>query len=588
MLAFLSFGLKAQTDLLDSLKNELAQYENRDSVQLKLLINISNNVVWSDPEEAMQYADRAIDLAQELGWQRGIAYALRQKGVVYYHQSDFLNAMDVFLKCLEENEALQDKSFESGIYNNLANIYSEVQQFDKAVEYYQKLLDIGIELNDENSQIIALVNRGLVYTDIEKHDLAIKDLNNGLELAVKVENTYFQAAILNNLGRAYHEANMVDSAVRKYEQTVELSERIGNKNAQSSAMNQLAQIYLDQGKEEDAMSLAREALQYAQEVQSMERAREAWKTLSNAAEKLEDYKTAHTAFQQYIALRDSILGEENKAEITRKELSYQMALKETQDAAEIERQSNQKNLAIIGIVAILIITGVGYILYKRRRDALELKKEADFQRHVAETELRVLKSQLNPHFIFNSLNAISNFVDQHEVEQANDYLIKFSKLMRLTVELLDKETVSLSQDLDWIRLYLTLESMRMGNQFNYSIEVDQTIDLEEVFVPPMIVQPFIENSLWHGIAGHNNEGNLTITVQINEDQLIYTVEDDGVGMKASANKNKNTKEQSYGIKITQSRINILNQLKDAKADVALIDKPKGLKVEVSLPADLQY
>ena len=199
-----------------------------------------------------------------------------------------------------------------------------------------------------------------------------------------------------------------------------------------------------------------------------------------------------------------------------------------------------------------------------------------------------MKSQLNPHFIFNSLNAISNFVDQHEVEQANDYLIKFSKLMRLTVELLDKETVSLSQDLDWIRLYLTLESMRMGNQFNYSIEVDQTIDLEEVFVPPMIVQPFIENSLWHGIAGHNNEGNLTITVQINEDQLIYTVEDDGVGMKASANKNKNTKEQSYGIKITQSRINILNQLKDAKADVALIDKPKGLKVEVSLPADLQY
>jgi sensor histidine kinase YesM len=183
---------------------------------------------------------------------------------------------------------------------------------------------------------------------------------------------------------------------------------------------------------------------------------------------------------------DSVLSEEKKVELTRKDMQFKLEKQETIANAEIKRQSFIKNTAIAGGGILFLATIFGYILYKKKRDALEEKKIADFNTKVAETELKALRSQMNPHFIFNSLNSISDYMAKHNIDIANDYLIKFSKLTRSILENSEKKWISLKDDLELTELYIQMESLRLKNKFSYDIKVDKAIVIENTLIPPLI------------------------------------------------------------------------------------------------------
>ncbi|MEL7004289.1 MAG: tetratricopeptide repeat protein, partial [Bacteroidota bacterium] len=473
------------------------------------------------------------------------------------------------------------------IYNNMANVYSDLRQYDKALIYYDSLLHISIKSNNQQGQIIALVNKGLVLTDLEKYSEAIKDLSKGLEMARRIDHVYFQSAILNNMGRTYEKMRENRKAIDYYEQAVELAQTTNNKTTIASSMNRLANIFVLEGQHQKAHNYALEALAASVELNSLEGQSDAWKTLSITYDTLANQQQAYDAFKNHIKLKDSILSEENKSEITRKEMQFRMEMQETLDAAEIQRQTTLKNAAIGGLIVLLFASLIAYMLYKRRRDAIEQKKEADFKLNVAETELKALRAQMNPHFIFNSLNSISDYIDKHDINTANEYLIRFSQLMRLTLENSEKESVSLAEDIQWLELYLKLESTRLADKFDYRIVVKEEVDPENTAVPPMILQPFVENSIWHGLANKIGQGQIEIKISMEGQMLLYVIEDDGVGRKAAQNTHGADKK-SYGIKITQNRIDILNRLKGEKGEVIMTDKSKGLRVEVRLPLELVY
>lgn len=582
-----SFYGYSQHDELDSLKEVLENHDEQDTIKVKLLLQLSNTVVWSNTEYAMTLASEALNIAEEINWSRGIAFAYRQKGVAYYWASDYVNAVDMNQNALRVGDKLGDETFKVSIYNNLANIYSDLNQYDKALEYYDLQLRVSMESKSDQGTIIALVNRALVYTDLERYAESIDDFENAYDLAVNMGHVYFQSAILNNMGRAYEKMNDNDQAALYYERAVTLATSTDNKTTLASSLNRLANIYINKTQPEKAHKYAFEALRAAEELNSLEGQSDAWKTLSVTYDTLGNETKAYEAFRNHIYLKDSMLSEENKSEITRKEMQFKMEMKEALDSAEIERQTTLKNLAIVGIIILLLGAIVGYLLYKRHRDALEQKQEADFKLSVAETELKVLRSQMNPHFIFNSLNSISDYIEKHDIETANDYLIKFSHLMRLTLENSEKEAVTLSEDLEWIDLYLKLESARLSGKFTYCIAVDEAIDKDNIEVPPMILQPFVENSIWHGLSRKQDGGYIEIKISIEEDMLVCTVDDNGIGRAATQKMNGRNKN-SLGVKITENRINILNEIKGTRGKVALTDKEEGLHVEVKLPLELVY
>ena len=190
------------------------------------------------------------------------------------------------------------------------------------------------------------------------------------------------------------------------------------------------------------------------------------------------------------------------------------------------------------------------------------KVKGELKKKIKDNENKMLRSQMNPHFLFNSLNSINSFIIQNKAEEAEKYLTAFSKLMRNILDNSRKETISLKQELETVKLYLDLEAVRMENKFDYRISVSKDMDIEYVQIPPLILQPFLENAIWHGINYKQDEGFINIDVETldtksNDDVLIIKIKDDGVGRKAAAKrKNKEYAHKSYGIDITKERLEL--------------------------------
>ncbi|MBJ7882804.1 tetratricopeptide repeat protein [Gelidibacter salicanalis] len=262
---------------------------------------------------------------------------------------------------------------------------------------------------------------------------------------------------------------------------------------------------------EKANSHFKEALQLAVHVGSLEDQNVALENLAMTYFQIGNYKEAFEAKNRSIVLQDSIRSSEIREEITRLEMQYEFDKKaaltkaehekeQLQVEAELQRQRFIKNGSILGGGTLLLVTFAGVFLYKRRRDAITERQKSQFDTVVAETELKALRAQMNPHFIFNSLNSIGDYYARNDKDSANKYLSEFAKLMRLTLENSEKKEIPLIEDVNLLKLYLEVESKRMVDKFSYEIKLDPALDPENVLVPPLILQPFIENSIWHGIA----------------------------------------------------------------------------------------
>ncbi len=231
-----------------------------------------------------------------------------------------------------------------------------------------------------------------------------------------------------------------------------------------------------------------------------------------------------------------------------------------------------------------------FLFYRNRREATFRQKEAELKQQVAEIEMKALRAQINPHFIFNSLNSIHRFMEANKLEQAGEYLIKFSNLIRMVLENSMHKEVALNDDLFALRLYIEMEQLRMNYCFDYELKVDTAIDPQHTLVPPLIVQPFVENSVWHGLNNKPEQGKLTVSISTKDDMLIYCVEDDGVKPKlAEAILEHNVKKKSLGMSLTKERLEILNQAKGSKAGFSVHDiiddqhKYCGKRVELWIP-----
>lgn len=216
----------------------------------------------------------------------------------------------------------------------------------------------------------------------------------------------------------------------------------------------------------------------------------------------------------------------------------------------------------------------------------------EFDQRIAQTEMAALRSQMNPHFIFNCLNSIQFFTAQNDSEKASAYLTKFSRLIRLVLENSRSERVTLANELETLRLYIEMEAMRFQQKVHYAIEVADSIDTDSVQMPPLLLQPFVENAIWHGLMHKEEGGTVRIVVQQPAEHLLHVeITDDGVGrQKAAEYKSKSaTRSKSFGMKMTSERIELINQLYHTQTQVAIIDlvdargQATGTKVVVEIP-----
>ncbi len=243
-----------------------------------------------------------------------------------------------------------------------------------------------------------------------------------------------------------------------------------------------------------------------------------------------------------------------------------------------------------------IVAGVLLILYFIQRFRInnitnEEHLKTEFNKQLAQAETKALRAQMNPHFIFNSLNSINSFVMDQKHEIASDYLIKFSKLIRLILDNSRSEMISIEKELETLKLYVLLETARFDNRFRCVYHIAEDVNINSIMIPPMLLQPFVENAIWHGLM--QKEGNGTITVEIkkqDEEFLNISISDDGIGReKAAELKSKSATHKSHGLKVTSQRIEMMNKLNSSGATVNIFDLKDeqgyatGTKVELIIP-----
>lgn len=266
---------------------------------------------------------------------------------------------------------------------------------------------------------------------------------------------------------------------------------------------------------------------------------------------------------------------------------------------EAQLQSSIKKALLAGIVLILLLA-VSIIFtirqrYSNRNLVAEKNKEiseALFQHQMVELEMKALRAQINPHFFFNCMNSINRLILEEDIEHASRYLTKFSILVRLILEHSETSQISLKDELKMLESYIQLEELRFKEKINFSILIDDGIEPENRFLPPMILQPFIENAIWHGLIHRETKGNGQISIIIKEfnNLLYFTIEDNGVGREKSRLIGQNSvwKSKSLGIKITEDRLRLLNKEKlreliritDLKDDQEMT---LGTRVDIQIP-----
>ncbi len=287
-----------------------------------------------------------------------------------------------------------------------------------------------------------------------------------------------------------------------------------------------------------------------------------------------------------------------------------------------ERKGNSTNFVIIGSLSFLLISTYSIFFMKNPQDfkgypldrlvfsigtfveiiffwiSLAVRDRENeramqqFKTVALSNEIKALRSQMNPHFIFNCLNSLNLYILENHIDAASDYLQRFSKLIRLVLENSRLERIPLKNELDALKLYMNLETMRFKHKLTFYIEVDENIETEMITVPPLLLQPFIENSIWHGLM-HKIEGgtiHLKIT-QPNDNVLCAEIIDDGIGRAAASEiKSKSaTKQKSFGMKVTNERIAAINEIYNVQARADIIDlvdengKANGTKVVIKIP-----
>lgn len=227
-------------------------------------------------------------------------------------------------------------------------------------------------------------------------------------------------------------------------------------------------------------------------------------------------------------------------------------------------------------LGVLLIAGIAFYFFRRRVAVIKEKEKlrSQYERKIAEVEMSSLRAQMNPHFMFNSLNSINNFILKNDPDNASGYLTKFSRLMRLILDNSRSEWVLLENELKALELYIQLEAVRFDHAFSYSIEVTQDINTETVIVPPLLIQPYVENSIWHGLL-HRKEagGRIDIKLWRNNNMLYIEIEDNGVGRDESKRLRSKTatRQKSHGMKITAERMDIVNKVYNVDAGVTITD-----------------
>ena len=490
----------------------------------------------------------------------------------------FKNAIDAQFKSLEIREKNNITGRIAANYKKISSLYDELGDYKKQEEYIRKALAIvKSDSSIDHRAVIAIYNTmGNLFDNKKQYDSSAYYYKLVIKEGTKIGWKRAVSTGIGNLANIFKKQGEYDKALKVHLRAVELESEAGNTMGVCLEYLQIAEIYRIMKEYKKAISWTAKAYELADNNKFIKRKMEAAEQLSTMYNTIGDYKNAYIFLRQSKTLSDSIAQNENKKYLTEIESKYQDELKAKKiQLLEVQNQISATRLRYTVIFIIFsVIIAVMFFQYYRKRNIFRTN----------ELRLQALSAQMNPHFIFSVLGAIQAYMYKNDAKKSAYFLERFAKLSRAMLNSVEKKSVSLENEIENIKIYIELEQFRYDNSFTYKIDCK----VEEpafVQIPPMILQPFVENAIKHGLSNKKENGRLSITIEEKENQIHVVIEDNGPGFKTSKNKSHESKSLKI---LKRRRIIMQKQLKKplhCKIENIADIRPQetGVRISVSLP-----
>lgn len=599
LLSFFSGNIFAQeNNYTDSLLNWLNSHPKVDSQYIQTLHRISYRYSENDVKKSYYYYQKAAMLSDSINFTFGKSLAQINLGILLFNSASFDASNKAFFKAIDYAEACGALRLKAVSLNNIGDNFLSLRNYDKCREYTIKAIPINMKLKAWRG--VAINYELLQRCDLRQRLFSdAKDkLMKGMPFATLANESYIFSQYDLGFGKLQALDNNFDSA--KYYFRKAIDEAKLQNDLRNEFSDYLAEAkYLKNLPPNKKLILLDSALNIAKNTQYFEGISNASEQISITYDQIGMTDSALAYFRLYRSGFDSLFSQNTSLNLIINESEWLVKKKEIENQHLLELSQLQKkqivfkNALLFSVLGLLFLTIVIAFFINKSIQAKKKKTELAFKQKIAESQIQSLRAQMNPHFIFNSLNSIENFMMQNEKRKASDYLHKFALLIRTILDSSRNEITSVSLDMEALKLYIDLEQMRFHNKFCYKEYVDPQLLSGDYNVPSLLIQPYVENAIVHGIA-HSDKTNLILTVSatLEKDYIKYVIEDNGIGRCQSEDYNKINKlhHKSVGLKITEDRIHLFNKDENLNGYIKIIDlytadkEPGGTRVEVKIKA----
>ncbi|WP_179009174.1 tetratricopeptide repeat protein [Winogradskyella forsetii] len=578
---------------------------------------------------------RLLEFSKASNYYEGACFALNALGITHRNFSNYDQSIRLHQKAKAYAEKAESDELKIISLNMLGVAYRRMDVVKPALDYHTEALKTAYAIINPSKEIkhsiaVSQNSIGNIYLALKQYDFAIIQFNKSLKIEKEGDNKLGLAINYHNIGYAEEAKGNLSVALSNYEKSLEYNNAINSEIGRVICNNSIGGIYLKQKRYKDAKPKINEALDMAlhlddqfyitdsylnlgqlelemNQLTSAEKhlkkalniatsynlkssVAESSKLLSEVNQKNENYKAALAYYEKAVEIENTILTEQNLQYVNDIAIEYENENKNNQikalalenEAVRLRLERNKKILLYTSLL--LVVLGIALFILNRTK---ALKRD----KHILTLEQDMLRSQMNPHFIFNSLNSIKLYIINNDKTNAVYYLNKFSKLIRKILMASQEKETSLSDELETMKLYMNIENIRFSNEIDFNITVDPSINMEITKIPSLVLQPFLENSLWHGLSSKAENKKIDLKVSKKSPNFI-TVEiiDNGIGRLASRkiNDQKKLKRNSVGIDITKARLaNFSEAFENSYSleieDLYENDKPCGTKITLQIP-----
>ncbi|MDR2205059.1 MAG: histidine kinase [Flavobacteriaceae bacterium] len=554
--------LKSQQTAVSKLEKAVSSRDlkNQAEAYISIADNYFNQKQYSKSEENLL---KAKQIYEQINNKKGLAEVARKLAQAQENQNKWQAAAENYETAENYSGSALDKSRNQNDYKRLTSNSPAAKQ---------KAIEENISINSqksENYQELAKDYTNLADVNIQQKNipLAVQNLNSAYEIT---KNSMPQQALEINRKKTdlYVENKEFEKAIESKKQVLEEDFVKKNSEVEVKQIQELADIYLKTDDSGEAEKLLESAYKIAIEKGHTLEARKSILKLDSLYVAKGEIRKSIGIYKDFLSKLPNLLSKDQS-------LTDSKLMQETEEKInQLEKEKNlqeqivkKKNLLNYFLFSglILAVIFIGYALFTQRKLRIQNKK----------IELQSLRREMNPHFIFNSLNSVNQFIAENNELEANQYLTKFSKLMRGVMENSKEDFIGFSEELELLQNYLALEKIRFNDKFDYEINVAENLKNSDVQIPGMLIQPFLENSIWHGLRYRNEKGFLQLNFKKDEKKLTVEIDDNGIGIeKSKAQKTVHqNRRNGRGMKNIQERIQLLNSLYGKNITVSVSDKP---------------